>query len=223
VALPLNPSIQARIDAANAGIAGLASIYDPQRTALANQYAAQLNDQGYFRNIAPVATSNDMGTAYNLTPTADGRIYGETARSLNDQANAHGAYYSSWNVRQQQANRHALDAARNAILNQFAGAQSGITSQEQQANQGYVGDRTQAGGDYAQWQAEQTAPVPAAAAPATSAPAAAASTAPPKILNYYGFNPNTKTLDEHYGAGQYRVVKRGANAPANQQYVVIRA
>lgn len=191
MALPVSAGYQARLDQANAGIAGLPSIYDPRRKGSAFDYAAQLNDSGYTRNLMPSAVTNAQGTAYQFGGGQDGRIYAQSARGINDSLNARGAYWSSFNVRAQQEQRAQLDAARNAIMRQAAAAQQGLTDQQGEQLRSYEGDLSTARGEYADWQSQQQALADEAArslAAQNAAQTPAASSAPAQGNPLIGVN-----------------------------------
>ena len=164
MALPVSAGYQARIDRMNAGIDGLPGQFNPRRRSAAFDTAAGLNESGYFRGITPEETSTDGNLTYKLVRGADGRLYQQAFRANAQAANNRGTFYSSFTERAQSDSRSQLDAARNAILRQFGSGQADLTGQQAAADAQYRGDLGTARGEYADWQAAQPVPTPAAPA-----------------------------------------------------------
>jgi hypothetical protein len=177
MALPVNAGYQARIDLALQGIAGLPGIFNPERRSLAYNTAAGLNEAGLTRDLQVEQVDEGGNLVYGLVRGADGKLYSQAHREISDVHGDRGTYYSSLNVRDQRDARQELDARRNAAFRGFGERQSAITSEQAERERGLRGDLATGRGDYAQWQAEQNAPTPAA-------PAAAPGGGPGSIISF---------------------------------------
>lgn len=224
--LPVSAGFQSRIDLANQGIAGLPGLFNPRRRSLAFDTAAQLNEAGYTRDLMPEEVAEDGNLVYRLARAPDGRLYMQAYRQVGQQHSARGTFWSSFNQRDQVAQRRQLDAARNAIMRQFAQSQQGLTDQQADELRRMSGERAQAQADYADWQAQQpVAPPPAQNAandPGNpgAAPGAPARPGTPSGWLWHGSaRPDTSVLDQRFGKGQYRIVQPGAKA----KWAVVRA
>lgn len=221
---PVNAGYQSRIDLANQGIAGLPGIFNPRRRSLAFDVAAHLNEAGYTHGLMPEEVNEDGNLVYRLARAPDGRLYMQAYRQVGQQHSSRGTFWSSFNERDQAEQRRQLDAARNAIMRQFAERQQGITDQQADEYRRLTGERAQAQAEYADWQAGQpVAPVAAndpGAPGAPSAPAAAPRPGVPSGWLWHGSSrPDTAVLDKRFGKGQYRIVQPGSKA----KWAVVRA
>jgi len=212
MALPVSAGQQAGIDQLQGRLDTLPSIYNPRRRTLAYDTAATLGEQGYDRGATPTEINQNGTVVYKLVRGADGRLYQQAYRQTNQAHNARGTFYSSFNVRDQQDQRRQLDAARNAIERQMANQQTSLTEQQASDDAGFRGDLATRRGEYADWQAAQTAPDPGApAAPAAAvapAPAAATTATPRASMTYADFLKGRKSTsalahrwDSAYNAG----------------------
>lgn len=191
MALPVSAGYQAQIDNISNQIAGQAGIFNPRRRRSASDYLAQLEDAGYSWGGSLDPKTEDGSTSYGLTIGRDGTAYGNATRSINDSMGARGAFYSSWNLRAQRDQRAALDAARNAIIRQSDTSQHQLTDQQADQDRQLRADLAEANGQYADWQAAQPVPAPAATPAADAGAGSPASTPAPGTLATPTSQPGT--------------------------------
>lgn len=180
MAPPVSAGYQARIGQLETGLAGLPSIFNPQRRSLAFGTAAGLNESGLTYGLTPEESNDEGNLTYRLVRGADGRLYSQAHRSIGTQYGAKGSFFSSYHQRAQRDARRDLDTQRNAAIRGFGTAQEGIQAQQAAEDRRLRGDLGTARGEYADWQGPQ--PVPDPGAPA--APAAPTQTSTPGAPGY---------------------------------------
>ena len=174
MALPTDPSIEARLQYLRNQIAALGGVYNPQREALAATSARNLTDTGYADQATYTPTTDASGNvAYRLNLAGPGQVTRDALSGNAASFNARGGYSSTARVRADRVARDRIRNARDAMQRQFQGSQSDLFRQQNNQYMGLSGEEQVALGDYASWRADQPAAAPA---PETPAPNEAAST-----------------------------------------------
>lgn len=174
MALPTDPSIEARLQYLRNQIAALGGVYNPQREALAATSARNLTDTGYADQATYTPSTDASGNVtYRLNLGGPGQVTRDALTGNAASFNARGGYSSTARVRADRMARDRIRNARDAMQRQFQGGQSDLFRQQNNTYQNLSGEEQVALGDYASWRAGQPAAAPA---PETPAPNEAAST-----------------------------------------------
>lgn len=172
--IPTDVGRQLAIDQILNRMRALPSLYNPQRSGLAANTAADLVGQGYFDNATTEETTApiDAGISADQRPTApdvtyrivqgqDGRLYRQAYAQLGSAAASHGAYFGSQNEANIADAQRQLNASRDAVIRNYGEQSSALTRAEGAEYQGLQSDLTGARSSYADWKAAQPVPVPA--------------------------------------------------------------
>jgi hypothetical protein len=159
--IPVDPARESAIDDRRNRLSALPGLYNTRRKDLAATTAAQLVESGLTdRADLEEVPAGDGNVVWRVVVGPDGRLYRQAFRQTRDAFNARGLLGSSFQRRQYEEQRGALDTSVAQAMRAYDQNVRGITESQRQEAEGLGNDITQAQIEYGDWKRAQPPVLP---------------------------------------------------------------